>query len=69
MKNDQVSDLLNSYIMARTSQQLYHGKNKLTAISWQEQVNSYIMARTSQQLYHGKNKLNFDEIMMMFALY
>jgi hypothetical protein len=41
MKNDQVSDLLNSYIMARTS----------------------------QQLYHGKNKLNFDEIMMMFALY
>jgi hypothetical protein len=42
--------------MARTSQQLYHGKNKLTAISWQEQVNSYIMARTSEQLYHGKNK-------------
>jgi hypothetical protein len=24
--------------MARTSEQLYHGKNKSTAISWQEQV-------------------------------
>jgi hypothetical protein len=67
-----------SYIMERTSFQLYHGENKFSAISWREQVFSYIMERTSFQLYHGENKflaiswreqVTFDEKMKMFALY
>jgi hypothetical protein len=49
---------LTSYIMTRTTYQLYHDKNNLSAISWQEQLISYIMTRTTYQLYHDKNNLS-----------
>ena len=46
------------YIMTRTTFHLYHDKNNISFISWQEQHFIYIMTRTTFYLYHDKNNIS-----------
>ena len=46
------------YIMTRTTFHLYHDKNNISFISWQEQHFIYIMTRTTFHLYHDKSNIS-----------